>query len=115
MKIRWRDASVRMTEGKDSSYKIFWVENENGAGDVGVVLSKERIEKVFNINRVSHRIMMIKLAIDNMIITLLSRYASQVALDNVVTNTFYDQPQDTDRKERVGGTLVMWGFKWPYW
>ena len=51
--------------------------------------------------------MMIKLAIDNMIITLLSRYASQVALDNVVTNTFYDHPQDTDRKEPAGGTLVM--------
>ena len=43
MKIRWRDASACMTEGKDSSYKIFWVENENGTGDVGVVPSKERI------------------------------------------------------------------------
>ena len=106
--IRWRDASARMIEGKDSHYKIFCIENENDTGGVGIVLSKEWIEKVFNINRASYCIMMIKLANDNMIIILLSCYAPQVSLDNIVKDTFYDQLHGTVRKVHAGETLVMW-------
>ena len=72
--IRWRGASAHMIEGKDSRYKIFWVGNEKGGGGVGILLLEEWIEKVFDINRVSDRIVMIKLATDK-IIMVLSSYA----------------------------------------
>ena len=75
--IRWPSASAHMIEGKDSRYKIFWVGNEKGGGGVGILLS-EWTEKVFDINRVSDHIVMIKLAIDNKIIMVLSCYAPQV-------------------------------------
>ena len=51
--------------------------NENGTDGVGTLLFEEWIEKVFEINRVSDY-MMIKLAIDNKIIVVLSCYAPQV-------------------------------------
>ena len=79
-----------MIEGKDSHYKIFWVENEKGRGGVGILLLEEWIEKVFDINMVLDHIMMIKLAIDNKIITVLSCYAPQVGLDDIIKDTFYD-------------------------
>ena len=79
-----------MIEGKDLRYKIFWVGNEKGRGGVGIFLFEEWIEKVFDINKVSDRIVMIKVAICNKITTLLSCYASQVGLDNIIKDTFYD-------------------------
>ena len=98
---------VTYVEGKDSSYKMFWVGNENVTGGVGIPLSEEYIEKAFDINKVSNRIMMIKLTIDNMIIMVLSCYAPQLGLDNVVKDTFYDQLQDTVSKVGADETLVI--------
>ena len=106
---RWRGASARMIEGKDSRYKLFWVGNKNGTGGVGVLLSEEWIEKVYDINRVSDRIMLIKLAIDKKIITVLSCYAPQVGLDKIVKDTFYDQLHDTIRKVSDAETIVICG------
>ena len=88
--IRWRGASACMIEGKGSRYKIFWVGNEKVTGGVGIPFSEEWIEKIFDINWVSDRIMMIKLATDNKI-TVLSCYAPQVGLDNIIKDTFYDK------------------------
>ena len=53
--------------------------------------------------------MMIKPAIDNKIVTVLSCYASQVGLDNITKDTFYDQLQDTIRKVGADETLVIRG------
>ena len=94
-----------MIEGKESRYKIFWVGNEKGRGVVGILLSEKWIEKVSEIDRVSDHIMMIKLAIDNKIITVLSCYALQVNLDDIIKDSFYDQLQDTARKV---GADKMW-------
>ena len=103
--IRWRGEGK--FEGKDSRCKIFWVGNENGTGGVGILPSEEWIEKVFDINSDSDRMMMIKLAIDNMIIMVLSCYAPQVGLDSVVKDTSYDQLQDTVRKVGADETLMI--------
>ena len=107
--IRWRGASARKIEGKNSRYKIFWVGNEKGRGGVGILLSEEWIEKVFEINRVSDRIVMIKLATDNKIITVLC-YTPQAVLDDIIKDTFYDQLQDTVRKVGADETLVIRGY-----
>ena len=47
-----------MIEDKDSRYKIFWAGNEKGTAGVGILLSEEWMEAVFDINRASDRIMM---------------------------------------------------------
>ena len=98
-----------MIEGKDSCYKIFWVGNQKGRGSIGILLSEEWTEKVFDINRLLDRIVMIKLAIDNKIIKVSSCYAPQAGLDDIIKNTSYDQPQNTVRKVGADETLVICG------
>ena len=76
-----------MIEGKDSCYKIFWVGNENNRGCVDILLLEEWIEKVFGINSVLDCIAMIKLAIHNKIITVLSCYAPDLILSKINCRT----------------------------
>ena len=52
---------------------------------------------------------MIKLAINNKIITVLSCYAPQVDLVSIIKDTFYDQLEDTVRKVGADDTLVIGG------
>ena len=52
---------------------------------------------------------MIKLAIDNKIITVLSCYVPQVGLENIIKDTSYDQMQNTVGKVGVDETLVICG------
>ena len=52
---------------------------------------------------------MIKIAIDNKILMILSCYAPQVGLNNIIKDTFYDQLQDTVRKAGADETLVICG------
>ena len=53
---------TRMIVGKDSRYKAFSIGTENGNGDVGILLAEEWMGKVYDICRISDRLMMIKLA-----------------------------------------------------
>ena len=53
--------------------------------------------------------MMIKLAIDNKIITVLSCYAPQVGLDNTIKDDFYDLLNSTVNKVSAAETLVICG------
>ena len=106
---RWRGASARMIVGKDSRYKVFWIGNEIVNGGVGILLAEEWVEKVYDICRMSDRLMMIKLAIDNNIITVLSCYAPQVGLDNTIKDAFYDLLNSTVNKVSAAETLVICG------
>ena len=82
--VRWHGASARIIVGKDSRYTVFWIGNEIGNGGVGILLAKEWADKVYDICRISDPLMMIKLAINNNIIRVLSCYAPQVGLDNTI-------------------------------
>ena len=77
-----------MIVGKDARYKVFWIDSENDNGGVGILLAKEWVEKVYDICRISDHLMMIKLAIENNIITVLSCCAPQVGLDNNIKDAF---------------------------
>ena len=97
-----------MIVGKDSHYKVFWIGSENGNGGVGILLAEEWLEKVYDICRISDRLMMIKLAIENNI-TVLSCYAPQVGLDNTIKDAIYDLLNGTDNKVSATETLVICG------
>ena len=53
--------------------------------------------------------MMIKLATDNNIITVLSCYAPQVGLDNTIKDAFYDLLNSTVNKVSAAETLLICG------
>ena len=61
--MRWRGASVRLVEGKNSRCKMFWVGNDKNMGVVGILLAEKWMEAVFDVTRVSDRIIFIKLVI----------------------------------------------------
>ena len=60
---RWKMEGVKQIVGKDSRYKLFWPGNDNATGGVGVLLAEEWGEKVFEVVRVSDRIILIRMTI----------------------------------------------------
>ena len=81
---RWRDASARMLEDKECRYKFFWIGNDLGTGDVGMLLTEKWKDRTFYVKRVSDCLTMIKLVFGEVVITILllflSIYAPQLRL-----------------------------------
>ena len=76
-------------------YKFFWIGNNQGTGGVGVLLAEKWVDKVYDIKRVSDRIMLIKLLIGESVITVLPVYAPQTGLEQSTKDVFYDSLQAT--------------------
>ena len=79
-----------MITGKDSEYKFYWVGNSNGTGGVGILLAEKCIEKVIHVERVSDRIIALKLIVGESVVSVLSVYAPQSGLNDSVKDAFYD-------------------------
>ena len=80
---RWRGASARMIEGKDSRQKCVWTGTKQvrvgvrvGVG-VGVLLAEKWIDKVFDVKRVSDPLMIIKMIVGEVAATVLSNWNSR--------------------------------------
>ena len=56
---------------------------------------KKWVEAIFDVKRVSDRIMLIKIVVGKIILTLLSVYASQAVLDDSVKDLFHENLQWT--------------------
>ena len=69
---RWRGASARMLNGKESRYKFFWVGNDTGTGGVGLLLAEKWIDKVFDLKRYSDRVILLKIIVGESILTFIS-------------------------------------------
>ena len=50
-------------KGKDSAYKVFWSGNPDGTNGVGILLAKKWVDKVFEVQRPTDRIILLKLII----------------------------------------------------
>ena len=57
-------------------------------GDVRILLPEKWVKAIFDVKRVSDRIMLIKLIIGKSIVTVLSVYAPQPGLDDSVKDLF---------------------------
>ena len=91
--VRWRGASARYITEKDSSYKFFWVGNNQGTSGVGVLLAEKWVDKVYDVKRMSDRIMLIKLLLGEAVLTVLSVYAPQTGFEEATKDAFYDSLQ----------------------
>ena len=60
---RYRGGHCRIIKGKDSRYKLFWSGNSKGTAGVGVFVAEKWIEKVFEVKRVSDRIILVKIIV----------------------------------------------------
>ena len=87
---RYRGGSYRIIKGKDTRYKLYWSGNDKGTAGVGAFLAEEWIQKVFEVQRVSKRIILVKLIVGQRVVTLLSVYAPQSGLSGVDKDLFFD-------------------------
>ena len=88
---RYRGGNCRIIKGKDTGYKLYGSGNDEGTAGVGVFVAEEWIEKVFEVQRVSDRIILVKLIVGQSVVTLLSVYAPQSGLSDVDKDLFFDQ------------------------
>ena len=95
---RWRGASARMIDGKDSRYKFFWCGNTDGFGGCGVLLKEKWADKVIDVNRVNPRIIVLKVIVDATVVTVVCVYAPQCGLSDSVKDKFYDELLSTVSK-----------------
>ena len=65
------------------------------------------MEAIFDVKRVSDRIMLIKLVVGSSIVTVLSVYAPQVGLDGSVKDLFYGNLQWTLTKISASEILLI--------
>jgi exonuclease III len=95
---RWRNAGTRKIEGKDSQFKLFWSGNEKGTGGVGVLLAEKWWEKIYDVQRVCDRILLVRLVIGKVACAFLCVYAPQSGLNDELKDRFYEQLQSVVAK-----------------
>ena len=59
-------------KGKDTRYKLYWTGNDKGTAIVGVFVAEGWIEKVFEVQRDSDRIILVMLVVSQHVVTFLS-------------------------------------------
>ena len=73
--------SVRMISGKAAKYKLLWIENGKGLGEVRIFLAKKWVDKVNNISRESDGMTIVKVLIHGIINSMISVNAQQHVVD----------------------------------
>ena len=99
----------RMLKGRNTRYKFFWSGNSQGLGGAGILLAESWIEKVFEVQRISDRIILIRLILGKAVFTFLSVYAPQTGLPDSDKERFYDQLQSTIAKIPAAEMLIPVG------
>ena len=89
--IRYCGGNCLAIKGKDTRSKLYWSGNDKGTAGVGVFVAEEWIKKGFEVQRVSNRIIVVKLIVSQHVVTFLSVYAPQSGLSDEVKDLFFDQ------------------------
>ena len=79
-----------MIRGKAAEYRLFWIGNEKGEGPVGILMVKRWLVKIIDIIRVRDGMSVIKLLVQEIIISVISVYAPQCGSDDSQKDDFYD-------------------------
>ena len=100
---------TRLIKGKDSTFKFFWCGKERGQGGAGFLLAEKWVDKVFDVLRISDRIILIRLVIGKVVLTFLSVYAPQAGLQEAEKDRFYDQLQSVMARIPASEVLIPLG------
>ena len=102
-------SQVRWLKGKDSIYKVFWSGNSEGTNGVGILLAKKWTDKVFEVQRPSDRIILLKLIIGKTVYTLVNVYAPHQGRPEAEKDHFYDQLNAVVDKIPLSEVLIPGG------
>jgi hypothetical protein len=75
---KWKGENARTLEGGDKKYKFFWKGCKQGTSGVGILIAEKWIDKVVQINRVSERVILLRIAVGDTVVNIVSAYAPQV-------------------------------------
>uniref|UniRef100_A0A8D8SH78 Craniofacial development protein 2 n=2 Tax=Cacopsylla melanoneura TaxID=428564 RepID=A0A8D8SH78_9HEMI len=84
---RWKGNKAR--ELGDGFKLIYSGANSSGRNGVGIVLNEEMKTKVTNVNRISDRVMSLRLEIEHLVINIICAYAPQVGCDEEIKEAFW--------------------------
>ena len=100
---------VRWLKGKDSAYKVFWSGNPDGTNGVGILLAKKWVDKVFEVQRPTDRIILLKLIIGKQVYSFVCGYAPQQGRPEAEKQQFYDDAHSISAKIPPSEVLVPGG------
>src|ERR1041385_8763162 len=100
-------------------YKFMWNGGRGGKGGVGVAVAKKWENDVVEVRWVDERIVVVKVAVGEEVLNVVSVYAPQSGRTEEEKGSFYDALDDVmagvgeERRLLWGVTLtVMWGRRW---
>ena len=73
-------ATTTQSRARTPGTKLYWSGNDKGTAGVGVCVAEEWIEKVFEVQRVSDRLTLVKLIVGQHVVTILCVNAPQSGL-----------------------------------
>ena len=83
--------------------------NDNGTGRVGILLTEEWLERVFEVVRVSDRIILIRMTIGKTVFVFVSVYAPQANLSEAEMDRLYQMLQCTVATFPTSEQLIVCG------
>ena len=103
---RWK-TNLKLIAGRDFRYKYFGCGNDEGTCGVRILLAEKWWEKVFEVIRVSDRI--IRMVIGSVVFVFVSVYAPQANLSESVKDQFYYVFQSTTARVSSSEQLIISG------
>ena len=74
----------------NTKYKFIWSGSSNGVGGVGVLVSRDWVDKKVEVNRFNEKLMFLKVMIGKRVITIFLAYAPQQGLADIDEDKFYE-------------------------
>ena len=105
---RWK-TNLKLIAGKVFRYKYFGCGNDEGTRGVGILLAGKWWEKVFEVIRVSDRIILILMVVKSVMFVFVSVYAPQANLSESVKDQFYYALQSTIARVSFSKQLIICG------
>ena len=102
-------SQVRWIKGKASKSKFFWSGNSKGTNGVGILLAQKWAKSVFDVQRPSDRIIVLKLIIGKTVYAFVSVYAPQSGRPAAEKDLFYDQLNAVVAKIPLSEVLIPGG------
>ncbi|GKA93739.1 retrovirus-related pol polyprotein LINE-1 [Tanacetum coccineum] len=104
---KWKGSSTREGNG----YKLWYSGSSFGRNEVGVILTARLKDNVVKASRCGDRIMALSMVIEGETVNIISAYAPQVGLSDVIKKKFWDELDEivreclTDQHLFIGGDL----------
>ena len=101
---KWKGAKDKeIGEG----YKIYYFGTSSNRNGVAVILEREWHDKILKVDRISDRIINVKLAYGNSILNVISAYASQVGCPHGEKSQFYEHLEQIMKNIKPGEEIII--------